>query len=464
MSYKKNRDAGTPERIREQQRLFFRTGATRSFEYRRDMLLSLLESIKKEEQNLLDALAADLGKSAEEAYTNEVGFIYTEIRSVLKNLKRWMRPKRFLPEVYLLPGTASLVPEPYGSVLIIAPWNYPFQLLFAPLVEALAAGNCVVAKPSELAPATAGVSRRIIEDAFPPEYAAVVEGGADTAASLIDQSFDYLFFTGSVPVGRKVMEAASAHLTPLTLELGGKSPAFVDASANIPIAARRIAYGKFNNAGQTCVAPDYVLVDRLVESEFLEELKKAIREFYGDNPAESGQYGRIINHRHFDRLHSLLDGASVCFGGDSDRSTRYIGPTLLHPSSWENTVMQEEIFGPLLPVLSYESLEEAMQKVEQLPNPLALYVFARNKALVKKVTRALSFGGGGINTSLLHVASHKLPFGGVGSSGMGSYHGKAGFDTFSHSKGMLRQCAGFDHGLMYPHRIPALEKLKKYIR
>jgi aldehyde dehydrogenase (NAD+) len=452
------------ETIREEQRRFFQSGATGSFDFRRKMLLALLESIKREEQNLLDALAADLGKSAEEAYTNEVGFIYTEIRYVLKKLKKWMKTGKFLPEVYLLPGVAKIVKEPYGSVLLISPWNYPFQLLFAPLVEALAAGNCAVAKPSEIASRTALVSQRIIEAAFAPEYVAVVQGGADTVRALIDQDFDYLFFTGSVPVGRKIMEAASRHLTPLTLELGGKSPAFVDASADIPVAARRIAYGKFNNAGQTCVAPDYVLVDHPVEADFLEALKQAIREFYSDNPAKSAQYGRIISDRHFDRLHTMLDGASVCFGGESDRSTRYIGPTLIHPVSWKDTVMHEEIFGPLLPVLSYQSLDQAIHQVRQLPKPLALYVFARNKAVVEKITGSVPFGGGGVNTTLMHVASHKLPFGGVGSSGMGSYHGKAGFDTFSHAKGMLHQCASFDPGFAYPHKVPALDKLKKVIR
>ena len=457
-------DGEAIRRIRERQRAFFRSGATTDIGFRRRMLESLLESIKSEEAALLEALASDLGKSPEEAYTNEIGFIYSGIRYVLKNLKKWMKTERFLPDVHLLPGAAKIVKEPYGSVLIISPWNYPFQLLFAPLVEALAAGNCVVAKPSEIASHTALVSQRIIEAAFDPEYAAVFQGGAEVSMELIDQDFDYLFFTGSVPVGKKIMEAASRHLTPLTLELGGKSPAFIDASANIPVAARRIAFGKFNNAGQTCVAPDYLLVDRRVEEELLQELQKAILEFYGSDPLKSGQYGRIISERHFDRLASFLDGASVFSGGSVDRSKRYIEPSLLFPVSWDDPVMQDEIFGPLLPVISYESPEQAIKKVQALPKPLALYVFARDSAFVKRITGSIAFGGGAINTAVLHVASHKIPFGGVGSSGMGQYHGKAGFDTFSHTKAMLQQCASFDPGFAYPHKVPALDKLKRFIR
>ncbi len=466
---KKNREQLTTEskrisNIREGQRTFFRSGATAGINFRRRMLKSLLEHIKREETALLEALAADLGKSPEEAYSNEIGFLYSEIRYLLKHLKKWMKGKQFLPDMFLLPGIARIEKEPYGSVLIISPWNYPFQLLFTPLVEALAAGNCAVVKPSEIASRTAQVSQRIIEAAFDPEYAAVVQGGAEVSMELIDQDFDYLFFTGSVPVGKKIMEAASRHLTPLTLELGGKSPAFIDASADIPRAARKIAFGKFNNAGQTCVAPDYLLVDQRIEQELLQELQKAILEFYGDDPIKSGQYGRIISERHFDRLVSLLDGASVYSGGSVEKSQRYIEPSLLSPVGWSDPVMQEEIFGPLLPIISYENLEQAIEQVQTLPKPLALYVFARDSVIVKKISGSITFGGGGVNTVLLHVASHKIPFGGVGPSGMGNYHGKAGFNTFSHTKGMLQQCASFDPGFAYPHKVPDLGKLKRFIR
>jgi aldehyde dehydrogenase (NAD+) len=450
--------------LRERQRGFFRSGATREAEFRRGALLLLRSAIVKEEEALLEALAADLGKSTTEAYSNEIGLVYSEIRHAVRHLSAWMKPRKVRPEFHLMPGSARILPEPYGTVLIIAPWNYPMQLLFSPLVGAIAAGNTAILKPSELAPCTAGVIQRIIESSFEPEYLAVVQGGPQVASGLIDLNLDYLFFTGSVPVGKKIMEAASRHLTPLTLELGGKSPAIVHASANLATAARRIAFGKFNNAGQTCVAPDYVLVDRRVEPEFSAQLKTAIREFYGDDPASSGRYGKIVSPRHFDRLLSFLGEGSILSGGRHDRDRLYLEPTVLADIGWNSRIMQDEIFGPILPVIAYDSLEDALDRVHSLPKPLALYVFARDRPTIRHITTRIPFGGGGVNTTLFHVASHRLPFGGVGPSGMGSYHGKASFDTFTHEKSLLHQSAFLDPGIAYPHRVPDLSLLRRILK
>ena len=450
--------------LRELQRGFFRSGATREAEFRRGALLLLRGAIAKEEESLLEALAADLGKSPAEAYSNEIGLVYTEIRHAVRHLRSWMKPRRIMPELHLMPGSARILREPYGTVLIIAPWNYPMQLLFSPLVGAIAAGNTAILKPSELAPRTAEVIQRIIESCFESEYLAVVQGGPQVVSSLIDRDLDYLFFTGSIPVGKKIMEAASRHLTPLTLELGGKSPAIVHASANLATAARRIAFGKFNNAGQTCVAPDYVLVDRNVEAEFTAQLKNAIREFYGEEPASSGRYGRIVSPRHFDRLVSFLADGEIISGGRHDRERLYFEPTILSGTDWNSQVMQDEIFGPILPVIAFDNLEDALDRVHSLPKPLALYVFARDSSTIQHITTRVPFGGGGVNTTLFHVASRRLPFGGIGPSGMGSYHGKASFDTFTHEKSLLHQSAIFDPGIAYPHKVPDISLLRRILR
>ncbi|MFW5801560.1 MAG: aldehyde dehydrogenase family protein, partial [Spirochaeta sp.] len=351
-----------------------------------------------------------------------------------------------------------------GNVLVLAPWNYPMQLLFAPMVAAIAAGNTVVLKPSEHAPHTARVSQRVIEDNFAPEYAAVVQGEADVSRQLIQQGFDYLFFTGSPAVGRMVMSAAAEHLTPVTLELGGKSPVVVDRSADIGVAARKIAWGKFNNAGQTCVAPDYILVHESAAEELTAKLRETIIDFYGRNPAGSKDYGRIVNDRQFERLHRLLDTSPVVHGGSFEAGTRYIEPTVMYPVQWSDPIMQEEIFGPILPVLTYSSLDDAIERIRGFDRPLALYVFARNRQVEKRVIHEIPFGGGGVNCTLMHVGSSKLPFGGIGSSGMGRYHGKAGFDTFSHFKSILSQPGSFDLPIVYPGKQISMKLLRKLIR
>ncbi|AFG38576.1 aldehyde dehydrogenase [Spirochaeta africana] len=454
----------TIELLRSRQREYYTSGATRSITFRRRMLKRLLEGIKQEEQAFIQALQLDLGKSAFEAYANEMGIVYREIRHARRHVARWARRTSLLPDFYLLPGRGRIVPEPYGSALILAPWNYPMQLLFAPLVAALAAGNTAVIKPSELAPHTAAVSQRVIESCFPPEYVTVAQGGPEVSQHLIRQGFDYLFFTGSVPVGRIIMQHAAEHLTPVTLELGGKSPAVVDASADLDLAARKIVWGKYNNAGQTCVAPDYVLAERSIADQLVERMRSTITGFYGEDPAVSPNYGRIINRRHFDRLAALLDAAPIIQGGNTNPDERYIEPTIMYPADWESAVMQDEIFGPLLPVIPFDTLNDAIARIRERDRPLALYAFTRSALAQRRLTEEISFGGGGINCTIMHVASTKLPFGGVGSSGMGAYHGRAGFETFSHRKSILQQPARFDIPIAYPGKQISMRLLRRILR
>lgn len=459
----KTKSSNKIQEVRRSQREFFRSGKTREIAFRKQQLIRLREGIKRHEEELLYALEKDLGKSEFEAFSNEIGLVYAEIKHALRKLKRWSKARRVGVELYLRPGSGRIIPEPYGSVLIIGPWNYPIQLLFLPAVGAIAAGNTIVLKPSELAAHSAAVSRKIIESVFPPDYAAIVEGGPEVSRELIDQRFDYLFFTGSVGVGKKVMQAASAYLTPLTLELGGKSPAFVHRSADIPLAARKIAFAKFNNAGQTCVAPDYVLVDATVEEQFLDALRTTILEFYGAEPSSASMYGRIINGKNYQRLEKLMEETTsqLYMGGERDGEQLYIEPSIYRNVSREDILMEDELFGPLLPVISYTSLDDAIRDAADGPKPLAAYIFAKDGTAVKRISTGFSFGGGGVNTALLHVASHKLPFGGVGSSGMGNYHGKASFDTFSHYKSMLHQPASFDAKLAYPNKKLPMKLVRK---
>lgn len=450
--------------IRREQRDYFNSGETRNPRFRKAMLRRLLAAIKDQESAFLHALHRDLRKSEFEAYSNEIGIVYREIRYAIRHVRRWSRRRAVLPDIHLLPGRAHVVPEPYGSVLIIAPWNYPMQLAFMPLVAAIAAGNTAVVKPSDLAPHTADATRRTIEAAFPREYVAVAQGGTEVGTALIDQGFDYLLFTGNPAVGREVMQRAARHLTPVTLELGGKSPAIVHASADLTVAARRLAWGTYNNAGQTCVAPDYVLADRRIAGELAERLRETVGEFFGENPAESGSYGRIINLKHFRRLRALLESAPVYHGGGHDADTLYIEPTVLYPVAWDDPVMEEEIFGPILPIIPFDSIDKALEGIRERPSPLALYLFARERPIRNRFIHGLRFGGGGINCTLLHFSSVRLPFGGIGHSGMGKQHGKAGFDTFSHNKSVLIQPARIDLPIAYPNRNLGIRILRKVFR
>ncbi len=440
---------GVVERLRDTAA----AGVLRSVDDRRAVLEQIRSFLTNEEDAITAALAADLGKSPVEAYTTEIGFTLAEIDNTLKHLSSWVRPTKVRLPLTMRPGSASVVPEPLGTVLVIAPWNYPLQLLLAPVVAAIAAGNTVVLKPSEVAPATSALIARDLARYVDEKVAGVVTGGVDETTVLLAERFDHIFYTGNGAVGRVVMRAAAEHLTPVTLELGGKSPAIVTADANIEVAARRIAWGKFVNAGQTCVAPDYVLVDRSIEAAFVTALGDAVHRFYGDDPAESVDFGRIVNERHHDRLTGLLAAGGfeeVAFGGTANRADRYLSPTVLRGVDPDAALMQEEIFGPILPVLAVGSLDDAISFVVERPKPLALYVFTDDDRSADLVIERTSAGGVTVNHTLLHLAVTDLPFGGVGKSGYGAYHGKAGFDTFSHRKSVLTKRIKPDPSLMYP--------------
>lgn len=444
------------ERIRQviaTQRRFFTSGRTRDISFRVAQLKRLLEIIEANDARIVEALRADMHKPPLEAYASEIAVVKNETRHAIRHLARWARRTRIMTPPPLWPAHSYQIPEPLGVVLIIAPWNYPFHLAFAPLVGALAAGNCAVIKPSELAPHTAALMRELITSAFDPGLITVVEGEVETARALLAERFDYIFFTGSTVVGRVVMEAAARHLTPVTLELGGKSPCIVDRDVHPARAAKRIAWAKFFNAGQTCVAPDYLLVDRVVKPVFMDALLHWIRTFYGADPAQSTDYARIINDGHFQRLSRLMGEGEIIIGGRTDAAQRYIAPTVIDRVRPEHPVMQEEIFGPILPVIAYDDLAEAIAFVNERPKPLALYFFSNNRANQARIIRETTSGGVCINDAMVHVASHTLPFGGVGASGMGAYHGRASFTTFSHAKGVVHNTLALDVFLRYiPYR------------
>jgi aldehyde dehydrogenase (NAD+) len=446
----------------QQQRVFFRTGQTQNLEFRIDQLKRLRQAILEHEDAILKALKTDLNKPAFEAYFAEIRLITEEIDYAIKHLRSWAKPRSVPVPSTLKPAKAIVRSEPLGVALIIAPWNYPFQLVFAPLVAALAAGNCAVLKPSELVPNVSRVVATVVEKTFDPVYVAVVEGGVEASQALLEEKFDHIFFTGGTAIGRIVMQAAAKHLTPVTLELGGKSPCLVDADVPIQTAAKRIAWGKFLNAGQTCVAPDYLLVDRRIKVALLNEIETAIYQLYGDDPAQSADYGRIVSDKHFDRLTTLLDTGNVIVGGKTDPTSRYIAPTVLDQVTWDDPVMQEEIFGPILPVLEYTQIEEAIEQIRNKPKPLALYLFSRNPALQQHVLQSTSSGGVAINDTVMQSAVTTLPFGGVGDSGMGQYHGKAGFDTFSHAKSIVTKSFWPDLPFRYPPYGNKLDRLRRW--
>jgi aldehyde dehydrogenase (NAD+) len=448
----------------QKQSEFFNSGVTLPLPFRMENLETLQNSILQHEHELSEALYQDLRKSAFEAYVSEIGFVLAEIRHTMKHLKTWMKPIRVRTPITHF-GTKSFIHyEPYGTALIIAPWNYPFQLSIAPLVAAMAAGNCAIIKPSELAPHTSSIIARIIENTFPKEYICVVEGDVQTTTALLQQKVDYIFFTGSTHVGKIVMEAAAKHLTPVTLELGGKSPCIVHADANLKLAAKRIVWGKFLNAGQTCVAPDYVLVQEDVKDMLIEELTYYIHNFYGENPIESKDYTHIVNDRHFERLLSYLQEGRILTGGRSDTQSRAIEPTILDQIRWDSSVMQDEIFGPILPILGYKTIDQVIGMVKARPKPLALYLFTRDKAIEHQVLQQLSYGGGCINDTVFHIAQPNLPFGGVGDSGIGGYHGKHGFELFSHKKSVLKHTTLFDLPFRYHTSPNALKRIKWFLR
>lgn len=434
----------------ENQRIFFLANNTHPLKFRKDSLKKLRTILKANEKELDAAIFADFGKSSFENYSTELALIYKEISDTLFYMDDWASTKSASTNLANFPGKSRIMPEPYGCSLVIGAWNYPYQLSLAPVVAAIAAGNTVILKPSELAANTSAIMCKLINSNFNAEFFHVIEGGVPETTQLLDLPFDKIFFTGSPMVGKIVMAAAAKNLASVTLELGGKSPCIVLKDANLKMAAKRLVWGKFLNAGQTCIAPDYVLVAPEIRDKFLNLLVHEIQKNLGTEPAKSEAYVRIINERNFDRLTNLIQADKVFFGGLTDRSQKYISPTILKDISWDDKVMQEEIFGPLLPVLTLTSLDEAIMKIRRQPKPLALYMFSSNKALIKKVLQQVSFGGGCINDTIMHIANPNLPFGGVNNSGLGSYHGEEGFKTFSHYKSVLYKTNLFEPFVKYP--------------
>ena len=435
--------------IVREQRAFFESGKTLCVCYRKEALQKLYAAIVSRESALVDALQKDLGKSDFESYMCEIGMVLDEISYMLKHIDRFAKEKRVRTPLAQFASRSYVMPSPYGVALIMSPWNYPLLLTLDPLVDALAAGNTAVVKPAAYASATSEAIRELLESTFPREYVAVVTGGRAENTYLLDQKFDYIFFTGSKEVGKEVMKKAAAHLTPVTLELGGKSPCIVDETANLALAARRIAFGKYLNCGQTCVAPDYVLCHASVRDRFVELLKAEISRQYGNDPLQNPDYGHIINQKHFERVCSLIDEEKTVHGGGKNADTLQIEPTVMTNVTWDDAVMGEEIFGPVLPILTFDTIDEVIQTVNSYDRPLALYLFSSNKKTIRRVTSKCSFGGGCINDVIIHLATAHMGFGGVGESGMGAYHGKVGFDTFSHKKSMVDKKTWIDLPMRY---------------
>lgn len=448
----------------DKQRSFYKQGNTLNVSFRLKQLKLLRKIILNNEESIIKALKQDLKKAPFEAYATEVGIVLEELSYTIRHLPAWAQDRRVRTPIKHFLSFSTICPEPYGLALIMSPWNYPFQLAMAPLIGSMAAGNCTIIKPSEYSPHTSGLLYKLISENFDERYIAVVMGNAQINKALLNEKFDYIFFTGSVQVGKIVMEAASKHLTPVTLELGGKSPCIVDETADIDLAAKRIVWGKLVNAGQTCVAPDYILVHKKVKEELIRAMIKYINNFYGKNPLDSEDYPRIINRKHFDRLLNLIKNERVIAGGEYKTDTCQISPTIIDNPSWDSPVMQEEIFGPILPVIEYKNLAQAIARVNSRPKPLALYYFSNDKKRQKRIVKSISFGGGCINDTIIHLGTPFMPFGGVGDSGIGAYHGKASFDTFTHYKAVLKKSNIMDIPLRYPPYKGKLQLLKKIMR
>ncbi|MEY8021725.1 aldehyde dehydrogenase [Muriicola sp. SD30] len=447
----------------EAQHRYFNTGQTRDVRFRKGLLKKLQAEIVRQEDAICEALYADFKKPKFETLIAETQFVLAELRMIIKHLELWVKPERVPSSILNFPSSDWIYNEPYGNVLIISPWNYPFQLTLLPLISAVAAGNTAVLKPSELTPKTSSVIQKLVSAVFEPEHVLVCQGDAEVAKSLLKEKWDYIFFTGSTRVGKIVYESAASQLTPVTLELGGKSPCVVDETAVPAQAARRIVWGKFLNAGQTCIAPDYILVHTQMKEQLLEELIKSIKSFFGENPEESKDLARIISPAHFERLKGLLSNEKILFGGAHNCADRFISPTLVDEPSKGSKIMQEEIFGPILPIISYQNESELEAWIHAGGKPLAAYLFSRRKSFQKKFVREFSFGGGTINDTLLQISNKNLPFGGVGKSGLGSYHGKRSFNTFSHQKAVVKRGTWLDFRFKYPpYNIPMnlIKKMK----
>lgn len=431
--------------------------------FRKSLLKKLLQSIEDNHQQIADALYRDFKKPDFETFVTEIYVVESELKLVIKNLSKWARPQRVFPSLLNFPSIDYIYKEPYGNVLIIAPWNYPFQLALAPLIAAISAGNTATLKPSELTPHTTALLKKIISEVFPNTIVQVEEGDAQVAQKLLEKRWDYIFFTGSVAVGKIVAQAAAQHLTPTTLELGGKNPCIVDATASIQLAAKRIVWGKFINAGQTCIAPDYILVHKDVKEKLIAEIICEIELAYSKNQKTSEDFPRIINAKNFDRLYSLIENEKILYGGIFNKENLYVSPTLIDEPKLQSAIMQEEIFGPLLPILSYSNESEIEKIITSFEKPLALYIFSNNKKNAQNAITKYSFGGGCINDTVIHFSNKKLPFGGVGHSGIGSYHGKYGFDTFSHKKAIVKKAIWLDLPLRYAPYKNKLKLIKKVL-
>lgn len=458
----------TSEQIQEivkKQKEFFSTGATLSVAYRIEALGKLRASMERHKAEVLEALKTDLGKSEQEAFMCEYGLSLSELSYMKKHTRKYAKNRRAATPLTNFAGKSFEKPSPYGTVLIMSPWNYPVLLTIEPLIDAISAGNTVIVKPSAYSPACSSVLANIIRDAFDPEYVAVIEGGRAENQCLLDQKYDYIFFTGSQSVGRMVMEKAASTLTPVTLELGGKSPCIIDKSANIKLAAKRVVFGKYLNCGQTCVAPDYILVHESVKEAFIEAVKLQIEKQFGKDPLSNDSYGKIINEKHFNRISKLIDDSKVIYGGKCNGETLKIEPTVMDNVTYDDAVMQEEIFGPVMPLITFSSIGEIIRDINSKAHPLALYIFADDKSVLDKVTTECIFGGGCINDTIIHLACSSLGFGGVGESGTGAYHGKKGFDTFSHIKSIVDKKNWIDLNMRYqPYKKSKLGMIKMFLK
>ncbi len=453
----------TPENLLASQKEFFLSGQTKPLKFRIKQLKKFKKALQENEKYFYEAIYKDFSKSEFETYATELSIVYAELNLAIKKLKKWMKPQKKRTNLANLPGKSYILPEPLGCSLVIGAWNYPYQLSLVPVISAIAAGNTVILKPSELSFNASGIMAKVFNRVFIPEIFHVVVGGIKESQALLNLNFDKIFFTGSIPIGKKIYEAAAKHLTPVTLELGGKSPAFVLSDANLKMTAKRIVWGKFLNAGQTCVATDYILADKKIEKQLLEELKTQIEKQFDFSQGIPENYVQIINDRNFDRLMNIIEPEKVYYGGTSDKANRLIYPTILHNIDFSDKIMEGEIFGPLLPIITFENLEEIIDIVKTQSKSLALYIFSKNKKLIQKIQTEISFGGGAINETVMHLTNHRLPFGGTGFSGTGNYHGYAGFETFSHFKSILKKPYWFEPPVKYAPYSNKKKKLLKFL-
>jgi aldehyde dehydrogenase (NAD+) len=451
-------------KIVQAQKSYFASQETKNISKRKKLLKNLFAEITKREKDIINALYADFKKSEYESVMTETSIVISELKRTIKNINAWAKPQSVMPAFLNFPSSSKIYKDPYGVVLVISPWNYPYQLAFVPLIGAIAAGNTAVIKPSELTPNTSKITKEIIETVFENNHVAVIEGGVDVSTELLAQRWDYIFFTGSVTVGKIVAKAAAQFLTPVTLELGGKNPCIIDETANIKLAARRIVWGKLINGGQTCIAPDYLLIHTDVKDEFVANYQKEVTKAYGDNPEDSKDYPRIVNQRNFDRLALMLENEEILVGGQINRDDNYIAPTLINEPKLESEVMKGEIFGPISPVISYQTEKDIHTVISNYEKPLALYVFTGKKSFANKMIAKYSFGGGTINDTTVHFANHNLPFGGVGESGVGAYHGKQTFDIFCHKKGVTKRYNWLDLPVRYAPYKGKLKILKTFMK